>query len=283
MVPDPSAKAPAAAVDLPAPFPRARGLRLGSFQRCPWAVAAAVGLVLSLAASAVAAGGEKLAQGPQLQIKVPATIVVEPATQANLPIVVGPEASLPRNSFIQLRGLPPPIAVSDGYSIGPGSWSVPLFALPSLRLNVPSSLTGRSQIVVTLVTADGIVLAEASASLVIAPAAGSAGALARPPSAAVQSLPAGEIERAKKIIAQGERYLSMGNYPVARQFFVRAADIGYAPAALRLGATYDPLELARLEVRGIVPDLAEARKWYERARDLGAAEATERLARLANN
>jgi hypothetical protein len=225
-----------------------------------------------------------LAQRPQLQIRVPATIVVEPATQASLPIAVDPQAALPRNSFIQLRGLPPPIALSDGYSIGPGSWSVPLFALPTLRINVPPSLVGRSRIVVTLVTADGIVLAEASAALVIAPAAGSAGSPARPQSGPpVPSLPAEALERAKKFFAQGERYLSMGNFPVARQFFVRAADIGYGPAALRLGATYDPVELAQLGVRGIVPDLAEARKWYERARELGAPEAAERLARLANN
>ena len=50
---------------------------------------------------------------------------------------------------------------------------------------------------------------------------------------------------------------------------------------IRLAATYDPSELARLQVQGIAPDPAEARKWYERARELGAPEAEERLARLA--
>jgi TPR repeat protein len=32
----------------------------------------------------------------------------------------------------------------------------------------------------------------------------------------------------------------------------------------------------------VTPDRNEARKWYERARDLGAPEAEDRLARLGN-
>jgi len=34
------------------------------------------------------------------------------------------------------------------------------------------------------------------------------------------------------------------------------------------------------DARGIQPNMDEARKWYERARELGAPEAEERLARL---
>ena len=79
-------------------------------------------------------------------------------------------------------------------------------------------------------------------------------------------------------MAQGERYLSQGNIALAREFFRRAADAGFAPAAIRLAATYDPGELGALQVQGVVPDRAEARKWYERARELGAPEAEERLA-----
>jgi hypothetical protein len=35
-------------------------------------------------------------------------------------------------------------------------------------------------------------------------------------------------------------------------------------------------------VRNVLPDAAEARRWYERARALGAAEATARLQRLGS-
>ena len=52
---------------------------------------------------------------------------------------------------------------------------------------------------------------------------------------------------------------------------------------MALAATYDAAELSRLGVRGLQPDRAVARRWYERARQLGAAEAEQRLRRLGAN
>ncbi len=74
--------------------------------------------------------------------------------------------------------------------------------------------------------------------------------------------------------------MAQGNVAAPRQFFRRAADIGLPLAALRLGNTYDPAELAALRSTGLDADPKEARLWYERARDLGATEATARLSRL---
>jgi len=80
--------------------------------------------------------------------------------------------------------------------------------------------------------------------------------------------------------ARGEEQLGRGNIYAARQFFERAAEVGLAESALALAATYDATELARLKVLGLKPDSGEAKKWYERARELGAAEAEARLRRL---
>ena len=55
---------------------------------------------------------------------------------------------------------------------------------------------------------------------------------------------------------------------------------GLAEGALALGGTYDSYELARLRARGPKSDASLARRWYEKARDLGSAEAAERLRRL---
>ena len=85
-------------------------------------------------------------------------------------------------------------------------------------------------------------------------------------------------------MAQGEKLPSAGQHRAcARQYFQRAAEAGLAAGALRLAATYDPAELSRIQAQGVVPDRAEARKWYERARELGAPEAEERLARLGGS
>jgi TPR repeat protein len=83
------------------------------------------------------------------------------------------------------------------------------------------------------------------------------------------------------MLARGERDLADGNVAIARQFFLHTANIGHARGAMLLATTYDPRELARLGVVGVQSNPVLARKWYERARELGAAEAGERLARLA--
>ena len=92
----------------------------------------------------------------------------------------------------------------------------------------------------------------------------------------------GTSSRSTKLVHGGVRYLEQGNITPARQFFRRAAEAGLAQAAIRLATTYDPAELRRFKAQGLVPDLAEARKWYERARELGADEAEERLSRLGS-
>jgi len=87
-----------------------------------------------------------------------------------------------------------------------------------------------------------------------------------------------ERARGEGLVAEGERYLADGNLGLARQFFQRAAEAGIARGALLLGATYDPRELASLNVLG---NPAIARKWYERARTLGAPESE--VTRKANS
>jgi TPR repeat protein len=76
--------------------------------------------------------------------------------------------------------------------------------------------------------------------------------------------------------------MGAGNVEAARLFYERAADAGLAQGALALAATFDPDELVRRQVvGGLRPDPAAAKRWYERARELGADEADEPLRRLS--
>jgi hypothetical protein len=250
---------------------------------------------------------------------------------------------LPKKSFISLRGLPPTVSLSHGYAIGVGSWTVPTTALATLKANIPDNVSGRSEIIISLISMEGSLLAMAKTELVVGPPAagplGKKGPPAPPPTipavlppaveapaapvspAPAPSSPSGqavaepskdpandvappapaqadrferggkstftprevppeERQLAEKLVAQGDRYLAQADVGSARLLFRRAAEKGFAPAAIRLAATYDPAELARLHIEGVTADQAEARKWYERARELGAPEAEERLARL---
>jgi hypothetical protein len=243
-------------------------------------------------------------------ITVASTVSVEAAGQVALRIAVGPPDAVPPRSFVRLRGLLPTAALSEGHSIAPGAWAVAVAALPNLKLRLPEGAGGRSEIIITLVSVDGTVLAEARSALVVASAprqpepprsqreaspsatqvmrAGAA--TQRPPDAIEPKGPApptaGQImtsqdrDRALRLLKRGDQELEEGNVAGARLLYERAADAGLAQAAMALAGTFDESEFARLNVHGIQPDAKEARRWYERARQLGASEAEPRLGRL---
>jgi hypothetical protein len=225
------------------------------------------------------------------RIDVSPNIATSPVSQVPLPIRIDPSDALPKNSFLRLRGLPPAVSLSEGYATAPGAWAVPLNALSGLQMIVPAGVVGTSEINIHLVAEDGTMLAEAKTVLVV-----QASATAAPPPAPLEKraepspsaptpprapvLYPADRESAERLVARGEREIEQGNVANARQFFLRAAQAGFARGALLLAATYDPRELARWQVQGTQPNLGEARKWYERARELGAPEAEERLAGL---
>ena len=93
--------------------------------------------------------------------------------------------------------------------------------------------------------------------------------------------PSLDAEELATLMRRGEEFLKTGDIAAARLVLRRAANAGHAQAALALGATYDPLELAELGVLGFPPDLVQARSWYEKAAQLGSNEGGRRIERLA--
>jgi hypothetical protein len=263
---------------------------------------AAVAIIGGLVAVPLAAQ-----EAPRLQAAL--TITAAAPSEAALSIEVRPPGTAPQKSFVSLRGLPATVTLSGGQAAGPGLWVVPLSSLPALKMQIPAGSSGQSDVTISLIAMNGRLLAQAKTTLVIEPAAANTGAermasspLARAEGAAPRAPEAAPIDapgaaaaphvpvlqeaeraRAAHLLALGEGYLVDGNVIGARDFFERAAGAGLAGAAMRMAATYDPAELKRLNAHGVAPDLALARKWYERARELGAAEAAERLTRLGGN
>jgi hypothetical protein len=270
-----------------------------------------VALAGSIVASTALAPSHAIAQSnSHPSIAMAATIPAEGTGPTPLPIAVGPPATVPANSFIRVRGLPSMAGLSEGHSIAPGAWAIAVNALPNLKITLPAGWSGRSDIVVTLVSVDGSVLAEARTVLTTAGGRQqekAQGRLDPPPSPSVSIMRAAtplhpppqaeeraapspspgapkpapqEKERAQRLMAKGDEQLASGDVASARLLYERAADAGHAPAAMALAATFDASELERLKVRGIAADPKAARRWYERARELGAAGAEERLRRL---
>jgi TPR repeat protein len=90
-------------------------------------------------------------------------------------------------------------------------------------------------------------------------------------------------DRALRLVKKGDEQLADGGIAQARLLYERAAEAGLAQGAMAMAATYDAAELQRLGVRGLKPDQDQARRWYERARQLGAADAEQRLRRLGGS
>ena len=84
------------------------------------------------------------------------------------------------------------------------------------------------------------------------------------------------------LLRRADALIASGDVAAARLALRRAADAGDPRAATTLGGTYDPAVLEKLSVHGIVPDVAMARSWYERAQKFGSAEAPQRLEMLAS-
>jgi hypothetical protein len=281
----------------------------GSASWTEWRGVRASFACLALLAGCVFPLAAKLqAQNARPTVSVGPTISAEPGAQAPLTIRIGPPEAVPKGSFIRVRGLPPTVALSEGHSVAPGSWAVPIAALPNLKLTLPASASGKSEVSISLVGLDGSVLSEAKSTLVVtapppAPADSQARAKSNPSGPSIlragtpiaperaepplTSAPPAvtneQRERALRLLKRGNEQLAEGGIAQARLLFERAAEAGLAQGAMALAATYDPVELERLGVQGLRPDRAQAQHWYEKARQLGAAEAEQRLRRLSAN
>jgi TPR repeat protein len=84
------------------------------------------------------------------------------------------------------------------------------------------------------------------------------------------------------LLSRAKGLLTAGDIPPARLLLERAADAQQADAALLLAQTYDPDVLGTQDIRNITPEPATARTWYQRAAQLGSADAQRRLSQLQN-
>lgn len=76
-------------------------------------------------------------------------------------------------------------------------------------------------------------------------------------------------------LAEAHAALARGDVEAARHLLRGLADLGNAEAALALGSTYDPVNIARSGLANAEADRAQAKRWYRRALEL-AQSARER-------
>lgn len=153
-------------------------------------------------------------------------------------------------------------------------------------LATAAALPSRDEIAVALRTAHQNQAPEVQqpAAAVVATAAAPTVAVAPP--VAPATLPAAPAARRMdsdelaNLMARAKSLLASGDISPARLLLERAAEAHEASAALMLAQTYDPTVLGTQDIRNITPDPAMARTWYQRAAQLGSADAQRRLSQL---
>lgn len=277
------------------------------------ALALAVAVVLVPSAGREAAG-PALAGAPSdralmagLERSAPVRLVLVELKRAPRGAAVPLGVTLTRASAdgaLVLTGLAPGTRLTAGLPMGPDAWRVPLAALGQAALVPPDDFVGAMEIGLELRLADDAVgdrntmRVEWTGAVFSGVGAAAGGPLplrgtrdaARPGepvlpgvvTAGTPPAPVVDPEEVALLIDRGKAFLAGGDVAAARLLLRRAAEAGDAPAALLLGATFDPAALERLKILGAVGDAAQARQWYQRAAALGSADAARKLDALAS-
>jgi hypothetical protein len=207
----------------------------------------------------------------EIVLTAPSRLEAKTGGELAFDITIDSADALPARSVIAIRAMPEGATFSQGRPYGASEWNLTPDEIGDLRLKLPRTASGSSDLRVELMAADGTILASASTRLDIAP----------DPKAAL-ILRADESSRIADLIAHGQKMIDVGYFAGARAYFKRAAEAGSGDAALRLAATYDQDFIEKIGAQGIKADPKEASSWYGRAKQLGVEEAEAKLAALKN-
>lgn len=252
----------------------------------------------------------------EAQIIAPKLMTIKSATETGLPIRV---ITSQQGAFVLIKGLPQAVALSTGRLFDSGIWALKVSELGELKIVGMVNSTEEHGLSLSLKTLDGDILAEAKTALRISPLTDEdnttvetangqieTAALApadkiKPESAPPQRAPfvteavpadraaavpkprvvsEADMESILLLMRKGSENMQQGNINVARLFYTRAAEKGWADAAFSLARTYDAVELQKMSAIGVDPEPDQAKKWYKRAVDLGSTTAVAYLERL---
>jgi hypothetical protein len=250
------------------------------------------------------------------QAPPPHLIVDDQQAFANEPLSLIVVVQHPQqNAALLLDGLAQGTKLSTGAPVSASSWQVPYDQTQGLNLYAPKDFVGVMNAAVSLLGADKQLLDTQAVQLkwiareakslpdpappqqqqppqpkpaIVASAGepGNAGLSIKPVNpgnaGALKTFAVKPMDPAEAamLMQRGRDFLGAGDLSAARVAFSRLADAGVADAALALANTYDPTYLAAHHVMGVQGDRATARALYQRAKELGSAEAAQMLARM---
>ena len=256
---------------------------------------------------------------PAPPAKRTATLAVQDGSGfTNDPVPLGIHVGAPPPAaFVSINGLTAGARLTSGKRSGSSEWRVPATEISGVSVIPPEGFTGQMLVTAELRDGDGVALTGTSTRLTwaAAPSAAAAPRAAAPPpasaappvvvappvavapppvtmAAAVPSAkpapsPQAEVVRSldprevAALIKRGQDLLASGDVQSARLLLMRGAEARDARAALLVGTTYDPALLRQIGADGPLADIAQARTWYQRAKEWGEPDAQRKLEALA--
>jgi hypothetical protein len=242
-----------------------------------------------------------------------ATLAVQDGSGlANDPVPLGIHVGAPPpGAFVSINGLTAGARLTSGKRVG-SEWRVSATEISGVSVIPPDGFTGQMLVTAELRDGDGVALTATSTRLSWAAAPSLAAvaptrAVAPPPVAvpapvvvvpppvavamaapsAMPAPPQAEVVRSldprevATLIKRGQDLLASGDVQSARLLLMRGAEARDARAALLVGTTYDPALLRQIGADGPLADAAQARTWYQRAKEWGEPDAQRKLEALA--
>ena len=260
-------------------------------------------------------------QQPAPPAKRAATLAVQDGSGfANDPVPLGIHVGAPPpDAFVSISGLTAGARLTSGKRIGPSEWRVPATEISGVSVIPPEGFTGQMLVTAELRDGNGVALTgtstrltwQASPSLaavapvaprvaapppvVVPPPVAAAPQVAMAPPVAVATAapsampappPRADVVRSldpreiAALIKRGQDLLAGGDVQSARLLLMRGAEARDARSALLVGTTYDPALLRQIGADGLA-DIAQARMWYQRAKEWGEPNAQRKLEALA--
>jgi hypothetical protein len=239
-------------------------------------------------------------------------IVRDKSAIINEPLELGVtvDAAAP-GAAVVIKGLPAGARLTAGNRIGADEWRVAAEQISDVAVVPARDFVGKLDLSAELHMANQAALvtaffrlswtpapfpgvASASTSSLPEPSAPVARQLqaltSSPPAGAADAAPQARLEPTHELspneiaglIRRAQENLATGDIQEARALLLKAATAHDARAALLLAKTFDPTTLRKFGVGDPGLDLAQARNWYQRAKEWGSPDAQLKLDALAS-
>jgi hypothetical protein len=208
-----------------------------------------------------------------LELVSPGSVSTRPGVPLSFPLSLKAGPGDLSGYYLVVSGLKRGSVFSSGIELLFDTWQIPATSLSGLQLTTKPGFARRMNLNVELRGPSGDRLKRTTLIVELPGAARSTVGLDGPDASGDRPV----SEAAQELIDKAEVFLDNGSLQGARMLLERAASYGAGYAAMLLATSYDPQYAEHFSAGNPQPDAALAKRWYQRASELGVSAAGQRL------